>query len=117
AVGALDYAKDRIKLVFCEGDSVDGSWERLQQAVAPLTRIYRDVILLQKQTGLRLDRMKRAKRGLQRMRRGAIAKVRNHLIDHGLDASDDWALWVDIDVWRFPRDILSRLMERGNRIV
>ena len=117
AVGALDYPKDRIRLVFCEGDSVDGSWERLQQAVAPLTRIYRDVILLRKQTGVRLDRMKRAKRSLQRMRRGAIAKVRNHLIDQGLAASDDWALWVDIDVWRFPRDILSRLIESGNRIV
>ncbi|TGR73103.1 glycosyl transferase, partial [Mesorhizobium sp. M1C.F.Ca.ET.193.01.1.1] len=89
----------------------------LQQAVAPLARSYRDVILLQRQTGVRLDRTERAKRGLQRMRRGAIAKVRNHLIDHGLDASDDWALWVDIDVWRFPRDILSRLIESRNRIV
>ncbi|RWL96356.1 MAG: glycosyl transferase [Mesorhizobium sp.] len=117
AVGALDYPKDRIKLVFCEGDSEDGSWERLRQAVAPLARIYRDVILLQKRTGVQLDRTKRAKRGLQRMRRGAIAKVRNHLIDHGLDASDDWALWVDIDVWRFPRDVLIRLIESRNRIV
>ena len=34
ALDALDYPKDRIKLVFCEGDSQDGSWERLQAATA-----------------------------------------------------------------------------------
>ncbi|MBN9549953.1 MAG: glycosyl transferase [Alphaproteobacteria bacterium] len=116
AVGALDYPKDRIKLVFCEGDSVDESWERLQQAAAGLAGIYRDVVLLQKQTGIRLDRLTRAKRRLQRSRRGAIAKVRNHLIDHGLGPDDDWALWIDIDVWRFSNDILNRLIESGHRI-
>ncbi|WP_245508997.1 MULTISPECIES: glycosyltransferase [unclassified Mesorhizobium] len=116
AVGALDYPKDRIKLVFCEGDSADGSWERLQRAVAPLAGTYRDIVLLQKQTGTSLDRAKRARPKLQRARRGAIAKVRNHLIDHGLAPDDDWALWVDIDVWRFPDDVLSRLVGTGHRI-
>ena len=49
-------------------------------------------------------------RRFQRSRRSGIAKVRNHLIENGLDATDDWALWIDIDVWRFPRDIIGRLM-------
>ncbi|MFK0686986.1 glycosyltransferase [Mesorhizobium sp. IMUNJ 23033] len=117
ALQQLDYPKDRIKLVFCEGDSSDGSWERLQTAVAPLAGAYRGIVLLQKQLGsASLDRAKRAMPRLQRSRRGNIAKVRNHLIDQGLDADDDWALWIDIDVWRFPPSIVSRLIGAGHRI-
>jgi hypothetical protein len=86
----------------------------LQAAVTPLTGSYRGIVLLQKHVGTTLDR---AKRRQQRQRRSAIAKVRNHLIDHGLDADDDWALWIDIDVWQFPREVVSRLIGAGHRIV
>ncbi|MER9652842.1 glycosyl transferase [Mesorhizobium sp. M0152] len=116
ALDTLDYPKDRIKLVFCEGDSLDGSWERLQAATAALAGKYRDIILLQSHVGTRLDRAKRARPRMQRVRRGAIAKVRNYLIDHGLSEDDDWALWIDIDVWRFPGDVLNRLIATGRRI-
>ncbi|TGV73310.1 glycosyl transferase, partial [Mesorhizobium sp. M2D.F.Ca.ET.145.01.1.1] len=51
ALDGLDYPKDRIKLVFCEGDSQDGSWERLQAATAGLAGRYRDIVLLQRQVG------------------------------------------------------------------
>lgn len=112
----LDYPKDRIKLVFCEGDSVDGSWERLLAATAKLAGEYRGVVLLQRHVGTSLDRIDRARPRMQRIRRGTIAKVRNHLIDHGLSENDDWALWIDIDVWRYPRDVVSRLIETGHRI-
>ncbi|MFA6155828.1 glycosyltransferase [Mesorhizobium sp.] len=115
-LGALDYPKDRIKLVFCEGDSVDGSWDRLRAATAGLAGEYRDIVLLQRHVGTSLDRVKRAKPRMQRVRRGAIAKVRNYLIDHGLDDNDDWALWIDIDVWRFPGGVVDRLIDTGHRI-
>ncbi len=117
AIDTLDWPKERIKLVFCEGDSVDGSWERLQQAVAPLTGRYRDIVLLQRHLGTTLNRSRRWKPALQRARRSGIAAIRNHLVRHGLDASDDWALWIDIDVWRFPRDIVRTLTGTGHRIV
>lgn len=116
ALQALDYPKDRIKLVFCEGDSTDGSWEKLQAATADAGEDYRGIVLLQKHVGTNLDRATRAKPRQQRVRRGTIAKVRNHLIDHGLDDDDDWALWIDIDVWRFPSDVLKRLIGAGHRI-
>jgi hypothetical protein len=116
ALDALDYPKDKIKLVFCEGDSQDGSWERLQAATAGLAGKYRDIVLLQRHVGTNLDRAKRAKPRMQRVRRGAIAKVRNYLIDHGLSEDDDWALWIDIDVWRFPEEALNRLIATGHRI-
>jgi hypothetical protein len=116
ALDGLDYPKERIKLVFCEGDSGDGSWAKLQAAVEPLRSRYRGIVLLQKHLGSTLDREKRWKPRLQRARRSGIAKVRNHLIAHGLDETDDWALWIDIDVWRFPRDVVQQLIGAGSRI-
>ncbi|WP_457939469.1 glycosyltransferase [Mesorhizobium sp. 10J20-29] len=112
-----DYPCERIKLVFCEGDSSDGSWEKLQSAVEPLRHRFRDIVLLQKCVGTRVDRKGRHKRGLQRVRRTGLAKVRNHIIENGLDDSDDWALWIDIDVWRFPDDVIETLIGTGRRIV
>lgn len=117
ALRQLDYPKHRIKLAFCEGDSADASWERLQAAMAGLAGEYRGIQLLRKHLGNQLDREQRSKRRLQRMRRAGIAKVRNHLMDHGLGDDDAWALWIDIDVWRFPSDIVNRLIGSGHRIV
>ena len=117
AIQALDYPRERVKLVFCEGDSQDGSWDVLQAAVEPLRAGFRDIVLLQQRVGTKFEREERAKRRLQRKRRSGLAKVRNHLIRHGLDDNDDWALWIDIDVWKFPADIVRTLVATGHRIV
>lgn len=117
AVQRLDHPCGKIKLVFCEGDSEDGSWDVLQAATAPLRSKFRDIVLLRKELGTSLDRAGRAKPRLQRERRVGIARVRNHLIVNGLDESDDWALWIDIDVWKFPPDIIGTLIDSGERIV
>jgi len=113
----LDYPKDKLKLVFCEGDSKDDSWERLNAALEPLRDQYRDIVLLRKQVHTEMDRARRWSRRLQRKRRAGLARVRNHLIREGLNALDDWALWIDIDVWRFPADVLETLIATGRRIV
>ncbi len=117
AVGSLDYPAEQIKLVFCEGDSTDGSWERLNELAKPLRDRFRDIVLLRHDLGTTLNRASRHNASLQRERRGGLDKVRNHLIRHGLDERDDWALWIDIDVWRFPPDIIGALTSQGRRIV
>jgi Anp1 protein/glycosyl transferase-like sugar-binding protein len=117
AIASLDLPKERTKLVFCEGDSVDGSLERLKLLTEPLRGVYRDIRILELPLGNRIGRNERWKPKFQRRRRSDIAKVRNHLIDHGLDHTDDWALWIDIDMWRFPADVFARLRETGARIV
>ena len=117
AMARLEHPKDRIKLVFCEGDSRDGSYDRLRRATEPLRDRYRDIVLLQMPLGTTLDRTRRTRPKLQRQRRCGLAKVRNHLIRHGLDDGDDWALWIDIDVWKFPDDIVEILTATGRRIV
>lgn len=115
-IARLDVPATKIKLVFCEGDSVDDSWDRLNTLVAPIRDRYRDVILLRKQVGGRFVRAARWKDAVQRRRRGGIAQVRNHMIDHGIDGADDWALWIDVDVWKYPADIFARLRATGARI-
>jgi GT2 family glycosyltransferase len=116
-IATLDHPSDRIKLVFCEGDSQDGTYERLVELTAPLRDRYRDIVLLRHDVDTFVPRARRWLRKYQRARRSGLARVRNHLIDHGLDAGDDWALWIDVDVWRFPRDILRQLRNSEARIV
>ena len=117
AIATFDVPKDKIKLVFCEGDSTDGTLERLTELTAKLRGDYRDIRILQKPLGSKIPQNKRWKSRYQRVRRSNIAKVRNHLIDHGLDDTDDWAMWIDIDMWKFPSDIFAQLRRTGARIV
>ncbi len=117
AIEKLDIPKTRLKLVFCEGDSRDHTYERLVQLTAPLKPFYRDIILLQQATGTNFDHSLRWLPSIQRRRRAGIAKVRNQLIDHGLNPTDDWALWIDVDVWSFPADIITQLLAAKARIV
>jgi hypothetical protein len=74
-------------------------------------------VLLRRDVGTQFEHAHRSEKRVQRSRRAGLAIVRNHLIDHGLDETDDWALWIDIDVWRFPADIFARLRSADARIV
>jgi hypothetical protein len=117
AVDKLEIPKAHLKLVFCEGDSSDDTYEKLVQLTNPLKSSYREIVLLQKHTGTNLDHARRWLPAAQRERRAGLARVRNYLIDHGLNATDDWALWIDVDVWSFPADIVAQLLAVKARIV
>ena len=117
AVSELDLPKENVKLVFCEGDSVDGTREKLSGMLPSLRKRFRDVVVLRKEVGTDVPRERRWDRHLQRARRGGLAAVRNHLIDRGLDETDDWALWIDVDVWKFPANIFQTLRDAKARIV
>jgi hypothetical protein len=117
AIEKLEVPKARLKLVFCEGDSRDDTYERLVRLTAPLKPFYRGIVLLRKEAGTRFDLSRRWLPSIQRARRAGIARVRNHLIDQGLNNTDDWALWIDVDVWSFPADIVAQLIEARARIV
>lgn len=105
-----------VSLVFCEGDSVDGSHEWLQ-AFAKTATDFRAVRVLKHDVGTRVDRSTRWLPAVQRQRRAAIAQVRNQLIRHGLEEDDEWVLWIDADVCDYPPDVVHRLMAERARIV
>jgi len=113
----LDFPKAQLKIVFCEGDSVDGSAEKLRSVVQSLRGTYRDIIFTQYQTGAHLDRTRRWLPKFQRERRSNLARVRNHLIAKGLTNDDHWALWLDVDVCDYAPDILNRLLARNRKVV
>jgi glycosyltransferase involved in cell wall biosynthesis len=115
-IASLEHPREQTKLVFLEGDSTDETYERLEAALAPLRGTYRDIIVARKHLGTTIERKERWEPQHQRVRRSAIAKVRNHLIDIGLDASDDWALWIDADMWWFPQDLFAQLRAANARI-
>lgn len=113
----LDYPKDKISIVFCEGDSVDGSWSRLQDLCARLSSRFASVKVLKKDIASDFQRSERWKPKLQKNRRSALARVRNHLIDEGLDEKTEWVLWIDADVESYPPDILRTLLRENAKIV
>ncbi len=116
-IRSLDYPAEKLRLVYCEGDSADGSRKMLERQRDAHASAFRGIEILHYATGLALPRAERWKPEWQRKRRGAIARARNHLIRHGLTARDEWVLWLDVDVCDFPRDILTVLLARNRKIV
>ena len=114
---ALDYPKERIKIVFCEGDSIDGTRAKLEQFAKSHAGIFRDIQILQYQTNAPLDRSQRWRAEIQPTRRSNLAKVRNHLINSGMDQDDHWALWIDADVCDYDPGILNRLLAEKAKVV
>ncbi|MDA4846017.1 glycosyltransferase [Hoeflea poritis] len=114
---ALDYPKERIRIAFCEGDSADGSWEKLEGLCDELRSEFSEVLCLKKEIGIVFPRKTRWKPKIQKMRRSGLAKVRNHLIDNAIDGQTDWVLWIDADVDDYPPDILKTLLREREKIV
>ncbi len=116
ALAETDIDAGSTRLVFCEGDSADHTWQRLQDMLPELRTKFREVVLTQLHVRNSVTRENRSKRKHQRVRRAGLAKVRNHLIDVGITDDIDWALWIDVDVWKLQPDILARLKGTGARI-
>lgn len=116
-INQLDYPKEKIKIVFCEGDSKDNTVEQLKALIPHMSEQYRAIELLHFETGNTIKRKKRWRPKYQRQRRSNIAKVRNHLIEQGLDAQDQKVLWIDVDVIDYDTGILKELLNTKARIV
>lgn len=116
-VAALDYPKEKLRIVYCEGDSIDGSRALLKKLCDQRQSEFRDIDILGHHSGTAFQRKHRWKPQLQLKRRGAIAGARNTLIREGLSDEDDWILWLDVDVSDFPTDVLRTLLATGEKIV
>jgi hypothetical protein len=116
-IDALDWPKDRLRLVYCEGDSQDCSRALLEDMQRQKASDFGDFKILSHNSGLRLDRADRWKPQHQLNRRSAIAAVRNRMISEELRDDDEWVLWIDIDVCDFEPDVLRKLLAAREKIV
>lgn len=114
---ALEIPRDRLRIVFCEGDSSDRTAEALAAFTKKYSGRFSDITVLKRDVGNSLNSDKRHLKKYQRVRRGNIAKVRNHLIQNGLNEDDDWVLWLDADVCDFPANIVTKLLAAKGKIV
>ncbi|MEU1786588.1 glycosyltransferase [Streptomyces sparsogenes] len=112
---ALDHPRDALSVGLLEGDSRDGTWQALQDALPALEAEFRRVTLVRRHFGLR-PAGPRWERGVQRQRRAALAMARNHLLSRAL-ADERWVLWLDVDVTDHPADLVQRLLGAREEIV
>jgi hypothetical protein len=114
-VSRLDSAGAPLSIAFIEGDSRDGSYDALQDALPSLTGRFDRVEAYQADEGFVFDGPRWAP-GLQKRRRAAIARARNRLLETALGKAA-WVLWLDVDLIDYPSDLLVRLLAAQKDIV
>ncbi len=114
-VSRLDSGGAPLSIAFIEGDSRDGSYEALEDALPSLSDRFDRVEAYHADEGFVFDGPRWAP-ALQHRRRAAIARARNRLLDEALrDAA--WVLWLDVDLIDYPHDLLLRLLAAKKDIV
>ena len=114
-LAALTWPKERLGLAFLESDSADGTRAWIERRLPELRRSFASAALFARDFGYRAPGP-RWEPGEQRRRRGILARSRNLLLSLAL-GDEDWVLWVDADVSRWPPDLIERLLAAGGDIV
>lgn len=113
----LTYPHSLVSVALLESDSVDDTYEGLLRRLPELEKCFRSAAAWKRDFGFRVPEGTPRWAGyLQRERRSALAKSRNHLLFRAL-RDEDWVLWLDVDVVEYPPDIIERLLETGKDIV
>jgi mannosyltransferase OCH1-like enzyme/UDP:flavonoid glycosyltransferase YjiC (YdhE family)/GT2 family glycosyltransferase len=112
---ALSYPRECLSVAFLESDSVDGTYELLQQQLPSLRQIFQRADLFKRDFHYQSSQP-RWLQGEQYRRRSVLARSRNHLLVSALK-NENWVLWIDADVARWPADIIQQLLATGKDIV
>lgn len=113
----LRYPRNHLSLGILESDSVDRTFEHLQDVMAKLRATFASAQLWKKDFGYHIPtNVPRWSPSIQLMRRSILARSRNHLLFRALD-DEAWVLWLDIDVIDYPPDIIDRLLCTRKNIV
>jgi hypothetical protein len=112
---ALTYPHHRISVAFLESDSMDGTYEAIAEHLPALRAAFDRAKLFKRDFAYRPSGPRWAP-SEQFQRRSIMAKSRNHLLARALE-DEDWVLWVDVDVARWPDDVIERLLASERDIV
>lgn len=110
-----DYPLDKISLALLESDSRDATAAVAREHLAAHGHRLAGTRLLQRDYGFQLKR-ERSHPSLERQRRTVLAQSRNTLVESALD-DEAWVLWIDVDLLKWPADVLLRLLDSGHQIV
>lgn len=111
----LTYPSHRLSVAWLESDSDDETFATLQAALPRLNTHFHRVALYQRHYALRIKGPRWSPR-VQYARRAILAKSRNYLLSQALQ-DEDWVLWLDVDVTRYPPDIIETLLSSHEKIV
>ena len=113
----LTYPHGLISIGFLESDSSDTTFGDLRRRMPALDAEFRRARLWKKDFGYRIPTgVPRWEPAIQVERRTILAKSRNHLLFHALD-DEAWVLWLDVDVVKYPRDLIERLLAVDRDVV
>ena len=112
---ALTYPHDRISLGFLESDSLDNTYAAVEGYVPRLREEFAKVSLFKRDYAYR-SFLPRWEKNQQFRRRSILAKSRNYLLSRALE-NEEWVLWIDVDVARWPEDVIERLLAVQKDIV
>jgi hypothetical protein len=105
----LTYPHGMLSLGILEGDSTDGTFERVRERLETACPNFGRKVLLKKDFGFKLpSAAHRHANVFQDQRRTVLARARNHLLFRAL-RNEDWVLWLDADVIEYPADIIQQL--------
>ena len=113
----LTYPAQLISLGLLESDSTDGTYEAVNEHLAGRRAAGQRAACWKKDFGYQIPRATpRWAHHIQIQRRSILAKSRNHLLSRAL-SSEEWVLWLDVDVCEYPPDIIERLLAVNKDIV
>lgn len=112
---SLSYPHQNISVGFIESDSIDRTYEYLQESIIHIEGTFRRTILCKRDYNFQTS-LPRWHTDIQFKRRSILAKNRNYLLSQALE-NEVWVLWLDVDTSSYPVDIIQRLLATGKKIV
>jgi UDP:flavonoid glycosyltransferase YjiC (YdhE family) len=114
-LNVLNYPHQRLSLAFLESDSSDSTLEAIGDRLPILRKTFSRVEVFKRDYGFHSD-LPRWEPSQQFRRRSVMAKSRNFLLSSAL-SDEDWVLWIDADVARWPTDVIGQLLAVKKEIV
>jgi GT2 family glycosyltransferase len=102
-------------LAFLESDSIDSTYGFIEQHLLELQTEFAKVSVFKRDYAYRSS-LPRWEPSQQFKRCSIIAKSRNYLLSAALE-DEEWVLWIDVDVARWPDDVIEQLLTAEKDIV
>lgn len=112
----LTYPHDKISIGILESDSEDRTYEMLKEMEEEISKSFKSFLIYKHNFNYRTKSGHRWNPLVQFERRANIAKSRNILLSKAL-TTEQWVLWIDIDLLDWPENIIEIFLDTEKSIV